>query len=72
MFVRKKKNKSGTVSVQIINKSSGSYRVVNTIGSSRNPNTIERLMQKAHATLHPAEEIQPPLFPTILPDDAVV
>lgn len=72
MFVRKKNNKSGTVSVQIIDKSSGSYQVVSTVGSSRNPNDIERLVRKARAALHPAEAIQPPLFPTILPDDAVV
>lgn len=72
MFVRKKKNASGTVSVQIIDKSSGSYRVTKTVGASRNPNDIERLARKAYATLHPAEEIQPPLFSTILPDDAVV
>lgn len=72
MFVRKKNNKSGTVSVQIIDKSSGSYRVARTVGSSRNPNDIERLMRKAGAALHPAEDIQSPLFPTILPDDAVV
>jgi hypothetical protein len=34
MFVRKKKNPSGVVSVQIIDKSTGQYRVLKTIGSS--------------------------------------
>lgn len=34
MFVRKKKNKSGVISVQIIDKSSGKYKVLKTIGSS--------------------------------------
>ena len=34
MFLRKKKNKSGSVSVQIINKSGGKYKVVKTIGSA--------------------------------------
>lgn len=72
MFVRKKRNASGTVSVQIIDKSSGAYRVAKTIGSSSNPDDIERLMRKANAALYPAETDQPPLFPTILPDDAVV
>lgn len=43
LFVRKKKNKSGTVSIQIIDKSSGSYRVVKTIGSSENPEQIKEL-----------------------------
>lgn len=42
------------------------------MGSSRNPNDIERLARKARATLYPAEAIQPPLFATIAPDDAVV
>lgn len=72
MFVRKKKNASGSTSVQIIDKSSGSYRVAQTIGSSHNLDTIERLVNKAHAILHPINETQLPLFPTILPDDAVV
>lgn len=40
MFVREKKNKSGTVSVQIIDKSSGSYRVAQTVVSSPDPEEI--------------------------------
>ena len=60
------------MSIQIIDKSSGSYRVAKTIGSSCNPDEIECLLRKAHSFLHPAEEVQPPLFATILPDDAVV
>jgi len=35
MFVRKKKNPSGVVSIQIIDKNSGKYRVIKTIGSSK-------------------------------------
>lgn len=72
VFIRKKKNKSGTTSVQIIDKSRGVYRVAETIGSSGNLNEVEKLLRKAHACLHPAEAIQPPLFATIQPDDAVV
>lgn len=34
MFIRKKNNPSGVISVQVIDKSSGKYRVVKTIGSS--------------------------------------
>ena len=48
MFVREKKNKSGTVSVQIIDKSSGSYRVAKTVGSSSNPEEIAYLRKKAY------------------------
>ena len=39
MFVRKKKNKSGSTSVQVIDKANG-YRVVETIGSARDPAAI--------------------------------
>lgn len=47
MFVRKKKNKSGLVSIQVIDKSSGKYRVKQTIGSSKDDLEIERLVIKA-------------------------
>lgn len=51
MFVREKKNKSGTVSVQIIDKSSGSYRVAKTVGSSSNPEEIAYLRKKAYTII---------------------
>ena len=46
MFVRKKKNKSGVISIQIIDKSSGKYKMIKTIGSSKNPIEIENFVQK--------------------------
>jgi transposase len=46
MFVRKKQNKSGTVSIQIIDKANG-YKVVETIGSSKNADEIIKLIKKA-------------------------
>ena len=46
MFVRKKKNPSGVVSIQIIDKSKRTYRVVKTIGSSSDFSTIETLYQQ--------------------------
>lgn len=48
MFVRKKHNTSGSVSVQIIDKSEGKYKVVQTIGSSKDPDEIEKLYTKAY------------------------
>ena len=51
MFVREKKNKSGTVSVQIIDKSSGSYRVAQTVGSSSDPEEIAYLRKKAYTII---------------------
>lgn len=47
MFVRKKKNKSGVVSIQIIDKSTGEYQVYSTIGSSNDTAEIERLYKEA-------------------------
>lgn len=48
MFVRKTPNRSGSVSIQIIDKSSGKYRVVETVGTSSNPSEIEFLWRTAH------------------------
>jgi transposase len=47
MFVRKKPNKSGVVSIQIIDKSSGTYEVIRTVGSSADADTIDRLYRQA-------------------------
>jgi transposase len=47
MFVRRKPNKSGLVSIQVIDKTSGRYRVVKTIGSSKDSKEIERLELEA-------------------------
>lgn len=48
MFVRKKKNKSEILSVQIIDKSSGKYKVFKAIGSSSDKRIIEELFIKAN------------------------
>jgi hypothetical protein len=40
MFVRKKTNSSVATSVQVIDKSSGQYKVVKTVGSSKNESEI--------------------------------
>lgn len=49
MFVRAKKNKSGTISIQVINKSGGSYRVIKTIGSSSDTFELSQFKQEAIA-----------------------
>ncbi|MBP8993895.1 MAG: IS1634 family transposase [Bacteroidales bacterium] len=46
MFVRKKRNPSGIVSVQVIDKSQGKYRVLKTIGSSSDIAVIESLYRE--------------------------
>lgn len=62
MFVRKKKNKSGSVSVQIIQKLNGVNKVIKTIGSSKDSEEINRLYQKGLYEL-------PRLFGATLFDD---
>lgn len=49
MFVRKKKNKSGVISIQVIDKSNGKYRLLKTIGSSGDSLEIERLFNEGAA-----------------------
>ncbi|GHT54134.1 hypothetical protein FACS189446_3110 [Bacteroidia bacterium] len=51
MFIRKKKNPSGVVSVQVIDKRGGNYRVVKTVGSSSNAAEIEKLYQQGKTWL---------------------
>jgi len=64
MFVRKNRNRSGSVSVQIISKERGRYRVIKTIGSSSNPEEIERYVVEARNSIHyPTNQL--PLFSTL-------
>lgn len=51
MFVRKKKNKSGTTSIHIIDKSSGKFKVVKVIGTSSDEKEIEHFWRQAHFSL---------------------
>ncbi len=46
MFVRKKQNKSGLVSIQVIDKSSGKYKLLKTIGSSADINEVDFLFKQ--------------------------
>jgi len=63
MFVRKKKNKSGVISIQVIDKSTGSYRVLKTIGSSKDPNEIEKLYEQGENYIKTYEGQQTFCFP---------
>lgn len=47
MFVRRKKNKSGITSVQVIDKSGGRYKLAKTIGSSADASVLESLVAEA-------------------------
>ncbi len=52
MFVRQKKNKSGTISVQIIDKSSGNYKVVKTIGIAFGEEDLKELLNAGQEYIH--------------------
>ena len=43
MFLRKLKNRSGSISIQIISKSSGKYKVIRTIGCGRTEQEVQKL-----------------------------
>lgn len=47
MFVREKRNKSGSISVQVLQKTDGRNKLLKTIGCSSDPNEIVLLKQKA-------------------------
>jgi len=63
MFVRKKKNKSGLISIQVIDKSSGKYKLVKTIGSSSNPQEVDILYKKGEEYIRTYKGQQIILFP---------
>lgn len=59
MFVRKNRNRSGSVSVQIISKDRGKYQVAQTLGSSSDPDEIERLALEAKQIIaHPKNQLK--------------
>ena len=65
MFIRKKKNRSGNISIQIIQKQHGKYVVIKTLGTSGDEEEIDRLYKQA-------QEAIPRLFNQItLFDDTV-
>lgn len=55
MFVRKKKNKSGSLSIQIISKNRGKYKVVKTIGCAKTKQEEELMLLLANTELERLE-----------------
>ncbi len=70
MFIRKKRNQSGSVSVQIIDKSNG-YRVVETMGSAFDPQEVQRLVELGSLFIE-RQRGQYSLFPENPHDRAVI
>lgn len=71
MFVRQKKNKSGSVSVQIVDKSDG-YRVLKTVGSSQDQERIDFLVKRARHIIRTCDGKQGELFSFQTPEEVVV
>lgn len=69
MFIRRLKNRSTTWSVQIIDKSSGKYKVFKTIGSASSESEVQVLLQLAKQELDKIRR-QPEIF--ISESDAVI
>ena len=67
MFYRRKKNKSGSVSIQIISKHQGIYKVIQTIGCAFDEQEIVVLEHQAHQEILRLQK-QPSLF--VNQDDA--
>jgi len=55
MFVRKKKNKSGTLSIQIISKTRGKYKVIKTVGCAKTKREEELMILLATAEIERIE-----------------
>lgn len=71
MFVRTKRNPSGSTSVQVISKSGGRYRVVETIGVARDDREIARLAELGKSYIKRRSGYRS-LFPEEEHDNAVV
>lgn len=55
MFIRKKKNKSGKISIQLISKETGKYKVLKSYGSSDNKEELDKIYNKARIDLYNLE-----------------
>ena len=58
MFVRKKKNRSGTTSIVVVNKAHGKFKEVKTIGVSKDSIDIEYFIKQAHKWINTHSGIQ--------------
>ena len=62
MFIRKRKNPSGSISIQIIDKSNGKYKVVETIACVKDKKELEFYIAKAESRL---KQLNPNLFDAV-------
>ncbi len=69
MYIREKKNRSGSVSIQIISKYNGRYKVEKTIGCGTERHEIDRLKLQAQQEM---EKMQSQLSLFASTNDALV
>lgn len=69
--MRQNKNRSGSVSVQVVSKFRGRYKVLKSIGASNDKNEIKRLIAIANDFIH-SPEGQQSLFPYAHATDEVI
>jgi transposase len=69
MYVRELKNRSGSISIQIISKARGRYKIVKSLGSAITRQEIERLRRLAQQEI---ERLSEPLTLFSSPDDVLV
>ncbi len=62
MYIRTKRNKSGTISVVVVDKSSGKYREIETIGIAKDEGQIEDLMARGRKWIAGYQERLHPTF----------
>lgn len=60
MFIKRKKNRSGTVSIVVAEKNSGCYKKLVTIGIATNRNEMEKLLSNARAWIEQEKERRHP------------
>ena len=71
MFVRRKKNKSGSVTVQIVDKSNG-YRIVQVIGTAREQTKIDYFVENARHIIRTSGGKQTELFTYQMPEEIAI
>lgn len=71
MFVRRNRNRGGSVSVQIISKDGGQYRVVETVGTSKDFDEVEKLVVEAKDRINNPTN-QAPLFSFLSGTDVAI
>lgn len=56
MFIKKKKNRSGTISIVVAEKSRGRYRELVTVGIARDESEVENLVSRGHEWIYRENE----------------